>query len=135
MMSWIRTSSYFVIAEVLGLLGFILVAKYVGGLGRYVPLVIALGAVGAIAWAVGKARSYREIAYVSIVVSIVLVAFVQLLGRTVFPGLVKGTDLLSASNITESAVLVALGFAAHLVILSVSRMLRADAKTVVGRAT
>jgi hypothetical protein len=123
-MNWLRTSSYFAATELLGLLSFVLVAKYVGGLGRFVPVVIALVAVGGIAWMAGKARSYKEIAYVSITVSIVFVAFVQILGRTLFPGLVKDSHFFSASNIAESAVLIAIGFATHVAILSLSRMVR-----------
>lgn len=121
MLAVLKTTGYFVIAETLGLLGFMLAAQYVDGHGRFVPLILAIIVVAGIAWVQVKTKSFRELLYVSGLASIVFVILVQALGHTAVPGLAKDTPLLSELNIVRSAQLTVTLLIAHVVLLGLAR--------------
>jgi riboflavin transporter FmnP len=124
-----RTTSYLVITELLGLLGFMLAAQYVDGPGRFLPFILAIIVVAGIAWVQAKEKSFRELLYVSVLASIVFVILVQALGHTAVPGLAKDTALLSELNISRAVQLAVLLLIAHVVLLGLARTARSLVKS------
>ena len=73
-----RTVGYLVAAEFVGLLGFVLFGQNEGGSAlRYLPVLIAILAIGFIAYAKTTADSYKALAYISIVAAAIFVMLVQ----------------------------------------------------------
>lgn len=117
-----RTVAYLVTIELLGLLGFIEVSCHLEQMpARYIPLLLALGMVSAVAYLKARTFSYREIAYIAVIVSVISVAAVQVLGFTVYPGLAKGIDLISYWNLSHSLELLVLGFLGHCMLFGLTR--------------
>lgn len=125
-----RTVSYLVAAEFLGLLGFVLLGQQEGASAiRFLPVLLAVLAVGFIAFAKTTAESYRVIAYISIAVAVILVMLIQLLGRTVFPGLVKDIGLFTAENASRLGIMLVIGIGGHFLLLSLARVVRASLRS------
>lgn len=115
--------SYFASLEVAGLLGFIFASQYQeGGEYRYLPLLIALTAIVYVAYLKARVISYKEIAYVSITVSVTFIFVVQLLGFTVYSGLVKDINFLSEENASRIGLMLLLGTVGHFLLLILTRI-------------
>jgi hypothetical protein len=119
-----RTIGYLVAVEFLGLLGFVLLSSENGSPIRFLPLLIAVVAVGFIAYAKASANSYKAIGYISVVASIILVVLFQVLGRTVFPGLVKDVEFFTLADTSRAGIMLAIGVCGHFLLFSLARMMR-----------
>jgi hypothetical protein len=115
--------SYFASIEVVGLLGFIFASRYQeGGEYRYLPLLVALTAIVYVAYLKARVISYKEIAYVSIMVSVTVVFVVQLLGFTVYSGLVKDIIFFSGENAARIGLMLLIGTVGHFLLLTLTRL-------------
>ena len=120
-----RIIVYFASFEILGFLGFIVSSRYQEGMvTRTLPLLLALVTVAFIAYLKAEEFSYREIAYISVVASAILVLVVHILGFTVYPGLAKDMDFLSGENLVRAGVMLSIGTAGHFLLLSLVRVVR-----------
>ncbi len=128
--------SYFASLEIAGLLGFIFASRYQEGGGeyRYLPLLVALTAIVYIAYLKTRAISYKEIAYVSITVSVTFVFVVQLLGFTVYSGLVKDINFLSEENAARIGLMLLIGTVGHFLLLILTRLFHKKGSNAVSRS-
>ncbi|MBI5557694.1 MAG: hypothetical protein HY885_08660 [Deltaproteobacteria bacterium] len=118
-----RIIGYFALLEVAGLLGFIVVSQHQEVVSfRYLPLLVVLVAIGAIAYFKARFLSYKEIAYVSVVASAIFILVEQLLGFTVYPGLVKDAVFLSGDYVAHILVMLLIGTVGHFLLLFLARM-------------
>jgi len=125
-----RTVSYLVVVEFLGLLGFVLLGQHEKGSAiRLLPVLLAVLAVGFIAYAKTTGDSYKAIAYISIAAAAIFVVLVQLLGRTAFPGLVKDIGFFSLENAARVGTMLVIGIGAHFLLLSLARVVRASLRS------
>jgi hypothetical protein len=125
-----RTVSYLVVAEFLGLLGFVLLGQHENGSAiRLLPVLLAVLAVGFIAYAKTTADSYKAIAYISIAAAAIFVVLVQLLGRTAFPGLVKDLGFFTSENASRVGIMLLIGIGGHFLLLSLARVVRASLRS------
>ena len=114
---------YFALFEILGLLGFIVVSRYQEGMVvRFVPFLLAIVAVVFFAFLKANAFSYKEIANISVVTSVMFILVFQFLGFTICPGLAKGIDYLSAENLARTGVMLFVGITCHFLLLSLARI-------------
>lgn len=125
-----RIIGYLAAFEVLGFWGFIIASRYQeGGIARYLPLLFAFVAVAFIAYLKAKSFSYKDIAYISVAVCSIFILVYLLLGFTLYPGLVKGTDFLSVKTLTGTIVMLSIGTGAHFLLLSLVRIGRISGVT------
>jgi hypothetical protein len=125
-----RTVGYLVVAEFLGLLGFVLLGQYESGSAlRFLPVLIAIVAIRFIAYVKTTADSYKVLAYISIMAAVIFVALVQLLGRSAFPGLVKDVGLFSLENAGRVGAMLVIGIGGHFLLLSLARVVRASLRS------
>jgi|LGVF01.1.fsa_nt_gb cytochrome bd-type quinol oxidase subunit 2 len=118
-----RITAYFASLEVAGLLGFIIMSRYQEGvLSHFLPLLVVLVAIGSITFLKARALSYREIAFVSVVASMIFILVVQLLGFTVYPGLAKDIDFISGENAARTGVMLFFGTVGHFLLLTLARI-------------
>ncbi|MCU7966181.1 MAG: hypothetical protein KZQ74_03140 [gamma proteobacterium symbiont of Bathyaustriella thionipta] len=116
--------SYFSALEVFGLLGFIYIAQHQEGtLFRFLPLLVVLAIIGFIAFLKMRTLSYKKIAYVSIIVSIIFISVIQILGFTVYHGLVKGVTFISWDNAIRVGVVLFICTIGHFLLLLLVRKL------------
>ncbi len=117
-----RIIGYLTSFEVIGLFGFIIASRYQEGmLTRFLPLLFTVVAVVFIAYLKVKAFSYKEIAYISVVVSTIFILVVQLLGFTAYSGLAKDMDFFSGENLVRTGVMLFVGTAGHFLLLSLGK--------------
>lgn len=112
------------LCEIFGLLGFMYFAARLGSQEiRYLPLVLAAILVIWLAVKGGKELTPRQIALVSISVSVVFVILFQMLGF-VFSGLAKDIDLFSLSNLVRLGTIGMLAVAGHAGLFTAVRYFR-----------
>jgi hypothetical protein len=118
-----KIAGYIAGLEIAGLLGFIVVSRYQeGALSRFLPFLIALVAIGYVAYSRAKGISFKEVAYVSVMASAIFVSGVQFLGFTFYPGLAKDVDFLSGENAIRTALMLFVGTIGHTLLLAVVRI-------------
>lgn len=114
--------SYILLAEVIGLIGFIFAAQYQEvAQYRYLVLLIALVAVIYVAYLRVGVISYKNIIFIAITVSAVFVIAVQFLGFTLYPGLVKDIDFLSMENATRMGLIMMMSTVGHFLLFILIR--------------
>lgn len=121
---------YLLVLEVGGLLGFIVVSTYpeIQSL-RYFPILMAAGGVFIFSFNVAPRLTIKQVAYSSIIVSLLFVLALQALGFTIFPGLVKDMELISVDNVARMGLMILIGVISHFVLLmSAHRFGRAQSK-------
>lgn len=122
-----KIAGYFASIEVTGLLGFIIVSRYQeGALSRFIPLLVALVAIGYVAYSKAGAISYKEIIYISIMTSAFFIFVVQVLGFTAYSGLSKDIDFFSGTNVLRTGIMLIIGVTAHLLLLGLVRIVRGN---------
>lgn len=120
-----KIAGYFASLEVAGLLAFIVASRYQeGALSRFLPLLVALVAIGHVGYWKAKTISYKEIAFVSVAASVIFISVVQFLGFTVYPGLAKGIDFFSEGNAARTGLMLFVGTVGHFLLLTLARIVR-----------
>jgi hypothetical protein len=113
-----KIALYFVSLEISGLIGFIMASFYQEWSPfRLVPLLVALVAIGYVAFSKAGALSCKEITCISIMASAGFVLVVQILGFTVYPGLAKDLEFLSGENAARTGLLLIIGIFGHFLLL------------------
>lgn len=120
-----KTAGCFVLLEIAGLFGFLIVSRLQGGmLIRWSPLLVALFAISYVSYMKAKALSTKEIVWISLLVSVILILCIQFLGFTVYPGLAKDIDFFSRENAMRTGIMLLLGTVGHFLLLTLARTVR-----------
>ena len=110
--------------EILGLLGFTYIATTLSNQGaQYLPLVLAAFSVVWLAIKNCKQLTSRQIAIVSVCVSLVFVGCFQILGLFL-PGLAKDVDVFSAENLMRLSAITVIAVVGHAGLFAAIRYIR-----------
>jgi MFS family permease len=127
-----RLAGYFAALEITSFLGFIVLSSHQSTASwRLLPFLIAVIVIVYIAFSKARRLSINEINYVSIISPVIFITVDQILGFTLYPGLVKDIEFFSRENAITVGIILFAGVLAHFLLLrslkKLSQMIKTNA--------